>query len=425
MDRTSDHKSSATTTLGRLWITLVVVLISFLSFSVQFYAAFYRFRDIVLLNVFSFIIFFNYYLCTTTDPGGVPVHYEPDSLRDGMLDMHSNSNNARYCRSCAVYKPPRAHHCSRSGRCVLRMDHYCPWMNNCIGYYNYAHFIRFLVFVDAGCLFHLYVLSKRVLWPHPLPDNTETLLIVFNYVANVLTLLIVGSFSAYQFYSLCTNTTTIESWERDKVSNLVRRGKIREIKYPYQLSVYDNICSILGPRPLLWLLPQRMRGNGLTYPTASNTGKWVDVHVRGRSILREPKQRTQRHRATHAALHLEDGSPVDTNVTPDEQRRGRAFEDQVKDMESRLMELAARTARLSSLIFAPLLAREHLAAPAVPANTPNRRRKLATARQRVLVQLRRWRGWWRCPSKQANTVSVALDVSVGSQSRSHAYKIEA
>lgn len=31
----------------------------------------------------------------------------------------------RYCRKCQAWKPPRAHHDSVTGRCVLRMDHYC------------------------------------------------------------------------------------------------------------------------------------------------------------------------------------------------------------------------------------------------------------------------------------------------------------
>ena len=34
-------------------------------------------------------------------------------------------NRPRYCRKCQAWKPPRAHHDSMSGRCVLRMDHYC------------------------------------------------------------------------------------------------------------------------------------------------------------------------------------------------------------------------------------------------------------------------------------------------------------
>jgi hypothetical protein len=36
-------------------------------------------------------------------------------------------NRPRYCRKCKAWKPPRAHHDSMTGRCVLRMDHYCMW----------------------------------------------------------------------------------------------------------------------------------------------------------------------------------------------------------------------------------------------------------------------------------------------------------
>ncbi|TIA68864.1 hypothetical protein E3P91_03883 [Wallemia ichthyophaga] len=333
MHSTSDRKSSWTTYLGRLWISLVTALISFLSFSFQLYGTYYRRRDVVVVNILSFFIFYNYFRCTTTDPGGVPVDYEP--LRDTQ-DTLENPATPRYCRSCHVYKPPRAHHCSKSGRCVLRMDHYCPWMNNCIGFYNYGHFIRFLVGVNVGCVFLLYVLSNRVLYPTPVPDNAETALIVANYIACLLTLIVVGSFSLYQFYALCTNTTTIESWEKDKVANLARRGRIRDIKYPYQLSVYENICAVLGNRPWLWLVPQRMHGNGLAYPTATNSGKWVDVHVRGRSILRESgasASRRRRGQAPHAALQLDDGSPVNTHVTPDEHMRGVEFESEMSLLE--------------------------------------------------------------------------------------------
>jgi palmitoyltransferase len=33
----------------------------------------------------------------------------------------------RWCSSCANWKPDRSHHCSSSGRCILKMDHFCPW----------------------------------------------------------------------------------------------------------------------------------------------------------------------------------------------------------------------------------------------------------------------------------------------------------
>ena len=43
------------------------------------------------------------------------------------------------------YKPDRSHFCSNMQRNVLRMDHYCPWMGNCIGFANYKYFLLFLL----------------------------------------------------------------------------------------------------------------------------------------------------------------------------------------------------------------------------------------------------------------------------------------
>lgn len=36
-------------------------------------------------------------------------------------------------------------------RCVMKMDHHCPWINNCCGHLNHAYFTSFLLLAPMGC----------------------------------------------------------------------------------------------------------------------------------------------------------------------------------------------------------------------------------------------------------------------------------
>ena len=62
-----------------------------------------------------------------------------------------------YCKHCKCVKPPRAHHCSVLDKCVYNMDHYCPWMANCVGLYNYRYFYLFLLYMAIGCAYCIFV----------------------------------------------------------------------------------------------------------------------------------------------------------------------------------------------------------------------------------------------------------------------------
>jgi len=53
----------------------------------------------------------------------------------------------RWCETCLIVRPPRASHCKDCDNCVLRMDHHCPFVGNCIGARNYGYFVSLLVFV--------------------------------------------------------------------------------------------------------------------------------------------------------------------------------------------------------------------------------------------------------------------------------------
>jgi palmitoyltransferase len=112
-------------------------------------------------------IFFNYASCSLTPPGSPPYCADPGSLLGQRTVVENNREvtyiqtryevspgvEYKFCKTCRAIKPPRSHHCSVAGKCVFHMDHYCPWMNNCVGYFNYRYFYMFLLYLVIGCAY--------------------------------------------------------------------------------------------------------------------------------------------------------------------------------------------------------------------------------------------------------------------------------
>ncbi len=97
---------------------------------------------VLLLFLFGMVCW-SHLATMLTDPGVVPLE---------VLTAPVDPELVRVCRKCNVRKPDRAHHCSTCRRCILRMDHHCPWMNNCIGQFNQKQFLLFLL-VGSRCVF--------------------------------------------------------------------------------------------------------------------------------------------------------------------------------------------------------------------------------------------------------------------------------
>ncbi|PZC71465.1 hypothetical protein B5X24_HaOG213361 [Helicoverpa armigera] len=115
-------------------------------------------------------IVFHYYKGVVTEPGYPP----PSTLI---------SDAASICRRCISPRPPRTHHCSVCDRCILAMDHHCPWLNNCVGYYNARFFFLYMVYMVMGVAFIITAgidIGYKVIWLNDtggiIPNNDPDLI---------------------------------------------------------------------------------------------------------------------------------------------------------------------------------------------------------------------------------------------------------
>lgn len=153
----------------------------------------------------------------------------------------------RYCRKCSAWKPPRAHHDSMTGRCVLRMDHYCIWVLNCVGLLNYKHFCLFLIYGMLGCLMSAALLIRPLMEAFSVaqPSVGDLILTFLTFVFALAFSLALLGFVIMHARLCAMNKTTIEAYEK------------RTIKpWPYDKgSARQNYLEVFGRERRYWLLP--------------------------------------------------------------------------------------------------------------------------------------------------------------------------
>eukprot|EP00042_Codosiga_hollandica_P032324 m.205378 g.205378 ORF g.205378 m.205378 type:complete len:217 (-) comp53876_c0_seq48:2247-2897(-) len=95
-------------------------------------------------------IFWNLLQVTITPPG-YAVKPAPERPTGSPQDPY------RFCKKCCLVKPERAHHCSTCQKCVLKLDHHCPWLNCCIGHFNHRYFVLFMLYTIIGSIYEAIV----------------------------------------------------------------------------------------------------------------------------------------------------------------------------------------------------------------------------------------------------------------------------
>ncbi|XP_017837754.1 palmitoyltransferase ZDHHC15B isoform X1 [Drosophila busckii] len=186
------------------------------------------------------------------------------------------NGSVRFCEKCKIIKPDRAHHCSVCSCCVLKMDHHCPWVNNCVNFYNYKFFVLFLGYALIYCLYVAFTSLHDFIqfWKNDNDYLEQGQLngtgmgrfhILFLFFISIMFAISLVSLFGYHIYLVLVNRTTLEAFR----APIFRVGG--PDKNGYNLGRYANFCEVFGDDWKLWFLPIfTSRGDGMSYPTSTD-----------------------------------------------------------------------------------------------------------------------------------------------------------
>jgi len=190
--------------------------------------------------------------------------------KDLPVAMRTIQGAVRYCEKCCLIKPDRSHHCSVCGDCVLKMDHHCPWVNNCVAFNNYKFFVLFLLYGLVYCLYvalsslKYFIIfwtdSKEVPGGQFYPGGRGKFHILFLFFVSSMFSISLCSLLGYHIHLVLKNRTTLEAFR----APVFRHGPDKE---GFSLGKMGNFVEIFGDDWKKSFFPVFSSfGDGLTYP---------------------------------------------------------------------------------------------------------------------------------------------------------------
>ncbi|XP_053312048.1 palmitoyltransferase ZDHHC20-like [Spea bombifrons] len=190
------------------------------------------------------------------------------AAKDLPIVTRTPTNGIRYCNDCKVIPPDRCYHCSICERCVLKRDHHCPWVNNCIGFANYKFFLLFLLYASLYCLFVASTVLQYCIkyWmKYPLDAHAKSHVLALFFVGVVFFIFV---FSLFSFH--CRLVGKNRSTYEVQFTPCFETGAEKDGFY---LGFSRNFREVFGDQKLLWLLPVfTSLGNGEAFPTRIVSG---------------------------------------------------------------------------------------------------------------------------------------------------------
>ncbi|XP_037639579.1 palmitoyltransferase ZDHHC3-A isoform X1 [Sebastes umbrosus] len=169
-----------------------------------------------LFNILAFLALASHVRAMCTDPGAVP---KGNATKEYIESLQLKPGQVVYkCPKCCSIKPDRAHHCSVCKRCIRKMDHHCPWVNNCVGENNQKYFVLFTMYIaliSLHCLlmvvFHfLYCFEDDWTKCSSFSPPATVILLILLCFEGLLFLIFTSVMFGTQVHSICTDETGIE-----------------------------------------------------------------------------------------------------------------------------------------------------------------------------------------------------------------------
>lgn len=266
-------------------------------------------HQFALFQFVTFMLVICYIRAILVDPGEIPFDdpdfkYDiKDEISDGMFKTNlekKKDGQRRHCKWCGRYKPDRCHHCRVCRTCILKMDHHCPWIYNCVGYHNYKYFFLVLLYsvIDLHCIFWWMLESVIKSWEEETPFH-KMFFLLYGESLTFFLLVLLTLFFMFHVALMFKAMTTIEFCEKKGRGDSSKEGDsdgasgylVAFGSFFNDTSVYDhgcwyNVTAVLGPHPLLWFFPcSPPAGNGLYFHAPqehlldAQAGKGVDFEA--------------------------------------------------------------------------------------------------------------------------------------------------
>ncbi|CAF1223880.1 unnamed protein product [Rotaria magnacalcarata] len=225
-----------------LYVILFIIIIPLLNESL------YGTLHALITCTFVFLCVFSHARASYFDPGFVPLPKKGIDFSDVKMNDNNKENNDGWtvCNRCDTYRPARSHHCRICRRCVRRLDHHCPWINNCVGEFNQKYFMLFLFYVGV---ISVYVMAFLIWSLVVFPVKSDTLVVnsIILCVESCLFGLFVITILVDQIQSILNDRSLIDALKLDEHARTTQ-----QILPPAKVL----LRKVFGPGPIIfWLLP--------------------------------------------------------------------------------------------------------------------------------------------------------------------------